>query len=552
LGERLGLRTSEDQPAEQLAALTVAEVASRTGHRLLVFDNVEEPDSVRDLLPATGTAKVLVTTNRRDVTTMADMTVIEVGMFTPQQGRALLSAATGLPDTDDTQAVGEMLGWLPLGTSQAGAYIRLNTITYRQYLRRLDRVDVDEALVRLAGTPHVGVLQAVALSMDTADGLDQSGRARKVLSMLSMLAPEGTPRAWLARPEALARLGIEPAGMDKALTVLTNTSLITQTVAVNKGQQDAGQQDARSDQDTAVVGVHRLIAKIVRHHAATAHDPSYEDAIDAAAAVLQVGAGELPRHQVALRRGELEQLVTHILAVRSHTQRYTASLDWLGDWAANNLKDVGDFSRAISIHRTLLTESQQALGDDHIDTLTSRQNLATACWSAGRHDEAMALYERNLADRERVLGADHHHTLTSRHSLAVSYRSAGRHDEAIALHERTLADHGQVLGADHPDTLSSRHSLATAYWSTGRNDEATALYERNLADRERVLGADHPHTLNSRHNLATAYWSAGRKDEAIALLERTLEDRERVLGADHPDTLNSRHNLAAAYRSAGR
>jgi len=140
LGERLGLRRSAEQPPEQLAHDTIAQLGDRGGRALLVFDNVSDPDSIKDFLPVTGTVKVLITTTRRETIAMANIRPVEVGMFAPGQGRALLSAATGLPDDDDAGAVGEALGWLPLGVAQAGAYIKLNKpLGYRQYLERLNR-----------------------------------------------------------------------------------------------------------------------------------------------------------------------------------------------------------------------------------------------------------------------------------------------------------------------------------------------------------------------------------------------------------------------------
>ena len=159
--------------------------------------------------------------------------------------------------------------------------------------------------------------------------------------------------------------------------------------------------------------------------------------------------------------------------------------------------------------------------------------------------------ERTLADRERVLGETHPDTLTSRNNLASAYQAAGRLDEAIPLYERTLADRERVLGETHPDTLASRNNLASAYQAAGRLAEAIPLYERTLADCERVLGETHPDTLGSRNNLAGAYQAAGRLAEAIPLYERTLADCERVLGETHPDTLTSRNNLASAYQAPG-
>jgi Tetratricopeptide repeat len=55
-------------------------------------------------------------------------------------------------------------------------------------------------------------------------------------------------------------------------------------------------------------------------------------------------------------------------------------------------------------------------------------------------------------------------TLTSRNDLASAYRMAGGADEAIRLSERTVADREQALGADHPATLTARNGLSvTSY-----------------------------------------------------------------------------------------
>ena len=83
------------------------------------------------------------------------------------------------------------------------------------------------------------------------------------------------------------------------------------------------------------------------------------------------------------------------------------------------------------------------------------------------------------ADAERVLGGTHPDTLTARNNLATAYQDAGRLEEAIALLERTLTDAEHVLGGTHPDTLGSRNNLATAYQDAGRLDEAEDLIRRS-------------------------------------------------------------------------
>ena len=218
------------------------------------------------------------------------------------------------------------------------------------------------------------------------------------------------------------------------------------------------------------------------------------------------------------------------------------------DAIASAYESAGRLEKAITLYEQVLPDSIRVLGEDHPNTLASRNNLAYAYESAGRLEEAITLYEQVLADRIRVLGEDHPDTLTSRNNLAGAYRAVGRLTEAIALFEQVLPDSIRVLGEDHPNTLVLRNNLAGAYLSAERITEAIALCEQVLPDSIRVLGEDHPNTLASRNNLAGAYESAGRLEEAITLYEQVLPDSIRVLGEDHPLTKTVRENLEAARR----
>jgi hypothetical protein len=59
----------------------------------------------------------------------------------------------------------------------------------------------------------------------------------------------------------------------------------------------------------------------------------------------------------------------------------------------------------------------------------------------------------------RVLGEDHPDTLTSRNNLAGAYQAAGDLDRAIPLLEATLSDCRRALGEDHPLTSTVRRNL---------------------------------------------------------------------------------------------
>ncbi|MFG2045334.1 tetratricopeptide repeat protein [Dactylosporangium sp. NPDC048998] len=540
LARHLGLGDATEVP-EVLAAMVVTWLQNQErGRRLLVFDNVDDPDTVTPFIPRAGRAKVLVTTNRSDFADAAGFTWVSVGMFSPMQGLAFLQAMTGLPAGPDAQRLGVELGWLPLGLAQAGAYIARSRYSYRRYLEVLDGQDLDETLRRRAGTDHPGVLKATALSVAGLSREDPSGDAARLLGVLALLSPDGVSRYLLDRGRSA--LGLT-GGLAAALDVLVGASLVTLS----------GTGEDAQGRDAAVVVVHRLTGRTIRHlYSRPDATAPLADAVNAATDLIDRLTDDLPFTGLAHRRSELDELVGHVTALRGHvTVPDERLLEQIG-WAGTVLLEVGDLTRGLPLIESAANSWIAICGPDHPGTLRTRNNLAGAYESAGRLDEAITLYDQVLADRLRVLGPDHPHTLSTRNNLAGAYQSAGRLDEAITLYNQVLAHNMRVLGPNHPHTLTTRNNLAYAYESAGQPDEAITLYDQVLADRLRVLGPNHPHTLITRNNLAGAYQSAGRPDEAITLFNQVLADAVRVLGPDHPHTLITRNNLASAYQSAGR
>ena len=215
-------------------------------------------------------------------------------------------------------------------------------------------------------------------------------------------------------------------------------------------------------------------------------------------------------------------------------------------------REIGNYNEARRLCQLALVGRENMLGRDHLDTLTSANNLATVYICQAKYDEAEVLHRRAVAGREKPLGHEHPTTLTSASNLAIVYSHQRKCDEAEVLQQRTFAACEKTLGRDHPDTLSSANNLAILYSSQGKYDEAATLYQHALAGREKALGRDHPNSLTSANNLATLYSRQGKYDEAEVLHLRAFAGREKALGGDHPDTLTSANNLATVYSHQGK
>ena len=90
------------------------------------------------------------------------------------------------------------------------------------------------------------------------------------------------------------------------------------------------------------------------------------------------------------------------------------------------------------MHRETLEVRRRVLGEEHPDTLRSRNNLASALGAAGRHAEAAELDRDTQVAMPPAVGEEHPHTLASRHNLASALDAAGRHAEAAEMYRETL------------------------------------------------------------------------------------------------------------------
>ena len=157
------------------------------------------------------------------------------------------------------------------------------------------------------------------------------------------------------------------------------------------------------------------------------------------------------------------------------------------------------------------------LGGTHPDTLTARNNLATAYQDAGRLEEAIPLLERTLTDAEQVLGGTHPDTLGSRNNLATAYQDAGRLEEAIPLWSAPSATPSGCWATPTPRRWAPATTWPPPTRTLGGWRRPSRCSSARSATAERVLGDTHPDTLTARNNLATAYQDAGRLEEAIPL-----------------------------------
>ena len=532
-----GIDAPKDVPPETIIRRLLGQLrAADAADRLFVFDNVENLDDLKDLIPEGKDIRITITTTRHLDWDSLGWLPLTVGVFDREQSITLLCGRTGDAHRDAADRIADALGDLPVAVTQAAATAKSGRYSLSNYLERLSNHPLESSISRLEGVDYPDAV-GVALFMAYEQVLDQLRKehpqqekiAIPLLDSLSLLATSGVPTHWLLK------LHDDSDAVRDTLSFLKRSSIIQES----------------ADGDKTII--HRLQGQVYRETYLSDRKKIIEASTHAITTLNRVNIKQVIGFEQ--KRQETRNLVEQIRSITS--QEYSRPLPSDPNFTLG-IATTLSFAAILGMPQLALALAESValaadtLGPDHPHALGSRNNLANAYQDVGRLEEAITLHKQTLDARTHILGPNHPDTLDSRHNLAVAYRDAGRLDQAIELHQQTLKDTEGLLGPNHPDTLTSRNNLAVAYRDAGRLDQAIELHEQTLDDRTHILGPNHPDTLGSRNNLAYTYQAAGRLDDAIPLLEQTLEDRTRILGTNHPSTLTSRNNLASAYRAAGR
>ena len=546
LAKELKVDTSDEPTQDQIIARCLNSLrSSEASDRLVIFDNVEDINDLRGLVPTGDGLRVVATTTNNTGWEYQDWTTIKVGVFDHNESIDYLLTVTKSDDHDTADVLAERLGDLPLAIAQAAATARHKNLSLSQYLNQLDTYRSERAIRPVPGGYYADDV-ATALCMAIEDALENLAdptrqSARRQLGALALLAESGVPTRWLD-PTIEQQDNQELQGANKAededahdaLTELIRRSIVHQSA------------------DKATTILHRLQAQAFRE---SWDENESAEAYESAAILLdKVDVDRFPRNDTDSRRRETLDLIEQLRAIGE--QKYSRNIFTHENipvslfQALSNAHDLALFSAALTLEASINT-IQEILGPEHPDTLTVLNDFGVAYLDMQLISEAIAIFERLLSVDRRLLDEDDPTVFAAQINLASAYQEAGRLRDAITLYETTLVDHTRIPMASYPDALTALSNLAAAYQAEEHSEEATRLFNSVLDGQLRILGPDHPDTLNTRSHIANSYFAAGLLTETTELYEQLLADSIRILGETHPNTLIYSDNLAKAHETAG-
>jgi len=242
-------------------------------------------------------------------------------------------------------------------------------------------------------------------------------------------------------------------------------------------------------------------------------------------------------------------LVTHVRKNIQYSNNYFDDAYEKFGWL---LSEQGYSSEAEKLEIQVLNARNKTLGEEHPDTISAKENLASTYSGLGKYTEAEKLKIQVLHARNKILGEEHPDTIIAMENLASTYSDLGKYTEAEELEIQVLDARKKILGEEHPDTISAMGNLASTYSDLGKYTEAEKLQIQVLDASSKSLGREHPNTILAMGNLASIYGYLGKYTEAEKLKIQVLDATKKFLGKEHPDTILAMGNLATTYSDLGK
>ncbi len=231
-------------------------------------------------------------------------------------------------------------------------------------------------------------------------------------------------------------------------------------------------------------------------------------------------------------------------------REWQLALRWESE--AAQLEAQAQYAQALAIRQDILRIRRTVLGEEHLQTATSYNNVGFNLYAQGKAAEAASFLHKALEIFRKVLGEEHPITANSYNHVAANLDAQGKADEAAPLFQKALEINSRVLGEEHLATAMSFHNVAAMLRLHGKAAEAEPLFHKALEINRKVLGEEHLHTAHTYDGVASNLGAQGKAAEAAPHYQKALEIRRRVHGEEHPDTTISYFNLAANLNAQGK
>lgn len=561
-GLEMGFSNFPKNTSEQVS-MTIREWKKQP-QRLIILDNLEDPNLLTSWLPKFNGLNLLVTTRRQQYPPDLGINIFNLEVLLRTDSLLLvkkLNPNSRFFKDAELDALAERLGDLPLALDLAGRYLfARKSLSIDQYLIQLDKQgsalnhsSLKNWTKNNSPTSHETSLVATFLLSWKQLGNNKTDKlAKKFFIAAGYLAPNSPiPEilfVLLALPvEKEKKVNFEKIKeyTDGAILQLQQLGLLTENLVIHPLLGEFAR--SLTTKTNILVDITRKLVSISIR--------AVETDIPAVFAPFRAHAEKLFIYAEKYGLLEAAQLVNCLGYYHNTVAEYSSALNAynraLEIWeknlgrehhliaiVLNNLgytyNEMGDYHSAKRMFELAKDIDEKLFGENHPDIGTRYNNLGNALSNLGEHKKAKSLLEKALELDEKQYGPEHRDVSRDANSLGMILRELGELKRAKELLEKALLIDEKILDDDHPDTVIHTNNMGSLLQQMGDFENAKSYYERSLSLAEKNFGKSHPIVARRLQNFASLYYQTGDLPLALDFVNRAKQMYEKYLASEHP------------------
>ncbi|KAJ5414120.1 hypothetical protein N7509_000747 [Penicillium cosmopolitanum] len=487
---------------------------------LVVFDNADDPDILKPYREIASSGAVLITSRSPLARTALSPHAISVDVqpFDLEDSGLFVQKFTGIQGRlEEARQVGDLLGGLPLTLAQMAGIIRLDFLTYTEFMRLYDAGEIHKMEVQQPQLPARSNVSTVLEKLSDA--------ARAILEISSFLDPDS----------------IQERILMKHTTIIDMPSYPEDDAAFfNARKQLIGSSIFRHNQDTAEFWMHRVTRDGVRLQIEPERQRMvFLNAVTKVAAAWPVG--EVESHDVNLWE-ESKALYPHVISLENAYKKHFKHQEYVDSdfefarllnragWYQHERGESPIIKPLLELALELCNRSKEI---DHQDLESDIRHTLGAV-ASGTNDAASSMdhNKKVLEIRLKIaekLGAVDEKLASAYNQMGISWMMAGEYTKGEESFETSAREYEKI-----PDYSKEKrslaldrsllHALGNVRFSQERIKESEDFHRRALQQYQSTIRNRHHRTADVCHKMAQHCLRNGLLDDAIGFIDQALKN----------------------------
>ncbi|MGB1242790.1 MAG: tetratricopeptide repeat protein, partial [Chitinophagales bacterium] len=221
--------------------------------------------------------------------------------------------------------------------------------------------------------------------------------------------------------------------------------------------------------------------------------------------------------------------------------------------AASIYKALGNYTKVLKFQLQSVAICKEIFELNHPNLANSYNNLAVSYYESGEYNNALDFFQKCLSIYHKKIDLNHPKLIEFYNNIGFIFQTLGKYDKSLQHLNKSIFICKSNFKLYRPNLAQAYNNIALTYNALDSYEIALQFLNKSISIREKIFKSDHPDLAVSYNNIAETYQLLGNYSEALQFQEKSVLLREKIFESNpnHPELASSYNNLAEIYKELG-